>query len=38
MLFEKIVTLYSNCKHHFVPIIGKSNAIYTFGKQIVNVY
>ncbi len=28
MLVEKDITLYSNCEHHFVPIIGKVHIAY----------
>lgn len=28
MLVEKDITLYSNCEHHFVPIIGKAHVAY----------
>ena len=28
MLIEKDITLYSNCEHHFVPIIGKVHVAY----------
>lgn len=28
MLVEKNITLYSNCEHHFVPIIGKAHVAY----------
>lgn len=28
MLIEKNITLYSNCEHHFVPIIGKVHVAY----------
>lgn len=28
MLVEKDITLYSNCEHHFVPIIGKVHVAY----------
>lgn len=28
MLLEKDITLYSNCEHHFVPIIGKVHIAY----------
>jgi GTP cyclohydrolase I len=28
MLIEKDITLYSNCEHHFVPIIGKAHVAY----------
>ncbi len=28
MLVEKNITLYSNCEHHFVPIIGKVHVAY----------
>jgi GTP cyclohydrolase I len=28
MLIEKDITLYSNCEHHFVPIVGKAHVAY----------
>lgn len=28
MLVEKDITLFSNCEHHFVPIIGKAHVAY----------
>jgi GTP cyclohydrolase I len=35
MLVEKEITFYSNCEHHFVPIIGKAHvAYYSSGKVI----
>ena len=35
MLVEKNITFYSNCEHHFVPIIGKAHVAYiTSGKVI----
>jgi GTP cyclohydrolase I len=35
MLIEKDITFYSNCEHHFVPIIGKAHvAYYSSGKII----
>lgn len=35
MLVEKNITVYSNCEHHFVPIIGKAHvAYYPNGKVI----
>jgi len=35
MLVEKDITLYSNCEHHFVPIIGKVHVAYFPNKQVV---
>lgn len=35
MLVEKNITLYSNCEHHFVPIIGKAHVAYIPGKQVI---
>lgn len=35
MLIEKDITLYSNCEHHFVPIIGKVHVAYIPGKHII---
>lgn len=35
MLIEKDITLYSNCEHHFVPIIGKAHVAYIPGKQVI---
>ncbi len=34
MLIEKDITLYSNCEHHFVPIIGKVHVAYIPGRQV----
>ena len=35
MLIEKDITFYSNCEHHFVPIIGKAHiAYFSSGKVI----
>lgn len=35
MLVEKDITFYSNCEHHFVPIIGKAHiAYFSDGKVI----
>lgn len=35
MLIEKDITLYSNCEHHFVPIIGKAHVAYFPGKKVI---
>ncbi|MBN9484042.1 MAG: GTP cyclohydrolase I FolE [Bacteroidetes bacterium 43-93] len=35
MLIEKDITLYSNCEHHFVPIIGKVHVAYIPDQQII---
>lgn len=35
MLIEKDITLYSNCEHHFVPIIGKAHVAYIPDKQVI---
>lgn len=35
MLIEKDITLYSNCEHHFVPIIGKVHVEYIPDKQVI---
>ncbi|MBX2934703.1 MAG: GTP cyclohydrolase I FolE [Ferruginibacter sp.] len=35
MLIEKDITFYSNCEHHFVPIIGKAHVAYIPGKQVI---
>lgn len=35
MLIEKDITLYSNCEHHFVPIIGKAHVAYMPGSQVI---
>jgi GTP cyclohydrolase I len=35
MLIEKDITLYSNCEHHFVPVIGKVNVAYIPDKQVI---
>lgn len=35
MLVEKDITLYSNCEHHFVPIVGRAHVAYiSTGKVI----
>lgn len=35
MLIEKDITLYSNCEHHFVPIIGKVHVGYIPDQQVI---
>ena len=35
MLIEKDITLYSNCEHHFVPIIGKAHVAYFPGDKVI---
>jgi GTP cyclohydrolase IA len=35
MLVEKDITLYSNCEHHFVPIIGKVHVGYIPHQQVI---
>jgi len=35
MLIEKNIVLYSNCEHHFVPIIGKAHVAYISSGKII---
>jgi GTP cyclohydrolase I len=35
MLVEKDITFYSNCEHHFVPIIGRAHVAYISGGQVI---
>ena len=35
MLVEKNIVLYSNCEHHFVPIIGKAHVAYISNKKVI---
>lgn len=35
MLVEKDIQFYSNCEHHFVPIIGKAHVAYISNGQVV---
>jgi GTP cyclohydrolase I len=35
MLVEKDITFYSNCEHHFVPIIGKAHVAYIPDKKVI---
>lgn len=35
MLVEKNITLYSNCEHHFVPIIGKVHIAYISSGKVI---
>ncbi|MCK5370720.1 MAG: GTP cyclohydrolase I FolE, partial [Cyclobacteriaceae bacterium] len=35
MLVEKDITIYSNCEHHFVPIIGKVHAAYISSGKVI---
>jgi GTP cyclohydrolase I len=35
MLVEKNITLYSNCEHHFVPIIGKAHVAYISAGKVI---
>jgi GTP cyclohydrolase IA len=35
MLVEKDITFYSNCEHHFVPIIGRAHIAYISGGKVI---
>ena len=35
MLVEKDITFYSNCEHHFVPIIGKAHVAYVSSGKVI---
>lgn len=35
MLIEKNISFYSNCEHHFVPIIGKTHIAYISSGQVI---
>lgn len=35
MLVEKDITFYSNCEHHFVPIIGKAHVAYIANGKVI---
>jgi GTP cyclohydrolase I len=35
MLVEKDITFYSNCEHHFVPIIGKAHVAYIANGSVI---
>lgn len=35
MLVEKNITLYSNCEHHFLPIIGKAHVAYISSGKVI---
>ncbi|WP_233898546.1 GTP cyclohydrolase I FolE [Tenacibaculum piscium] len=35
MLVEKDITFYSNCEHHFVPIIGKAHIAYISSGKVI---
>jgi GTP cyclohydrolase I len=35
MLVEKNITFYSNCEHHFVPIVGKAHVAYISGGKVI---
>ncbi|HET9430920.1 MAG TPA: GTP cyclohydrolase I FolE [Chitinophagaceae bacterium] len=35
MLIEKNITIYSNCEHHFVPIIGKAHVAYISSGKVI---
>lgn len=35
MLVEKNITIYSNCEHHFVPIIGKAHVAYISSGKVI---
>lgn len=35
MLVEKDITFYSNCEHHFVPIIGKAHVAYKSSGKVI---
>jgi GTP cyclohydrolase I len=35
MLIEKDITLYSNCEHHFVPIVGRAHVAYISNGKVI---
>lgn len=35
MLIEKDITFYSNCEHHFVPIVGKVHVAYISSGKVI---
>lgn len=35
MLVERNITFYSNCEHHFVPIIGKAHVAYISSGKVI---
>jgi GTP cyclohydrolase IA len=35
MLVEKNITFYSNCEHHFVPIVGKAHVAYLSEGKVI---
>lgn len=35
MLLEKNITFYSNCEHHFVPIIGRAHVAYISSGKVI---
>ncbi len=35
MLIEKDITFYSNCEHHFVPIIGRAHVAYISSGKVI---
>jgi GTP cyclohydrolase I len=35
MLIEKNITFYSNCEHHFVPIVGKAHVGYISSGKVI---
>jgi GTP cyclohydrolase I len=35
MLVEKDITFYSNCEHHFVPIVGKAHVAYMSSGKVI---
>lgn len=35
MLVEKDISFYSNCEHHFVPIIGKAHVAYIASDKVI---
>lgn len=35
MLIEKDITFYSNCEHHFVPIVGKAHVAYISNGTVI---
>jgi GTP cyclohydrolase IA len=35
LLLEKDITFYSNCEHHFVPIIGKAHVAYISSGKVI---